>query len=395
MKKSILLNTALFLTSFCFGQVTITKQDFDKLVDYANCKYVQSFIEKNDASKPYFNDFYLKKVKPSFDTVSIDNPLNYEQIKKLLMNNMPALALAEKINKRKDKYTEFQDNISLLKSLMTSKWNNVDLSKTATDIQNEIFAKFDLDKEKKILKFPENEIVSNQPVQSTSQVEELQPQLKQLQDQYESPANDIKTEYQKSLRSLKISLYIDLGILLLLILAVFVLLIKLTSKNRIINYILNSQRVTEKFNLRGNIQTVPYKLTDADINLIVDRVIKCMRLDESEVINKKETIREGDESLKKSYKYLKGQTGKIFSRAENSSENSFFRLFDENDDYAFFEFNGDEAEAIANRIFSADVCNIISGSYQDAHEVTTSKPGKVKRIGDQWEVVEPVQIKLA
>jgi hypothetical protein len=389
MKKLTLLNIALFLTSFCFGQVTITKPDFEKLVDYANCKYVQSFIEKNDASKPYFNDFYLKKVKPSFDTVSIDNPLNYEQIKKLLMNNMPALALAERINKRKDKYFECQNNISLLESLITSDWNNVDLSKTATDIQNEISAKFDLDKEN------ENEIDSNQPVQSTSQVEELQPQLKQLQDQYESPANDIKTEYQKSLRSLKISLYIGLGILLLLILAVFVLLIKFTSRNRIINYILNSQRVTEKFNLRGNIQTEPYKPTDADINLIVDRVLECMRLDESEVINKKETIREGDESLKKSYKYLKGQTGKIFSRAENSSENSFFRLFDENDDYAFFEFNGDEAEAIANRIFSADVCNIISGSYQDAHEVTTSKPGKVKRIGDQWEVVEPVQIKLA
>ena len=389
MKKLTLLNIALFLTSFCFGQVTITKPDFEKLVDYANCKYVQSFIEKNDASKPYFNDFYLKKVKPSFDTVSIDNPLNYEQIKKLLMNNMPALALAERINKRKDKYFECQNNISLLESLITSDWNNVDLSKTATDIQNEISAKFDLDKEN------ENEIDSNQPVQSTSQVEELQPQLKQLQDQYESPANDIKTEYQKSLRSLKISLYIGLGILLLLILAVFVLLIKFTSRDRIINYILNSQRVTEKFNLRGNIQTEPYKPTDADINLIVDRVLECMRLDESEGTNKKETIRKGDESLKKSYKYLKGQTGKIFSLAENSSENSFFRLFDENDDYAFFEFNGDEAEAIANRIFSADVCNIISGSYQDAHEVTTSKPGKVKRIGDQWEVVEPVQIKLA
>ena len=94
------------------------------------------------------------------------------------------------------------------------------------------------------------------------------------------------------------------------------------------------------------------------------------------------------------YKYLKGKTGKIFSRADNSSENSFFRIYEERDNFAKFEFNGDEAEAIANRIFTDDICNIISGGYQNAHHVITIKPGKVKRIGDQWEVVEPIDIKL-
>ncbi len=406
MKKSILLNIAVFLTSICFSQVTITKKDFDKLVDYATCKYVQSFIEKNDTSKPYFKDVYIKKIKPEFEKVSLNNTPNYEKIKELLLNNEPALKLAEKINERKDKYYEFNDNESLLKFLKISKWGNIDLRKTASDIQNEVFAKYSIIGKKDDNKFAESDVDSAQTIQTTSQVKELQRKLDSLQEQYEKLTNDSKMiEYQRSVNRIKIFLFAGFGLLLSLILAVFILLRKLTSKDKIINYVLNSDRVAKKFNLKENVlQTIsnsksnkniePYKLTEADINLIVDRVRECMRLDEKEVSENKETNKKEAESLRNSYKYLKGKTGKIFSRAEDSSENSFFRLFDEHDDFALFEFYGDEAEAIANRIFSDDICNIISGNYQNAQKVITYVPGEVKRIIDQWEVIKPVQIKL-
>jgi hypothetical protein len=105
MKKSIIiLNIILFLSYLCFGQSNITKQDFEKLVDYSNCKYVQAFIEKNDASKPYFADYYLKKVKPELNKINLDSfqtILKFEKIIELLSNNTPALQLAKKFNERK------------------------------------------------------------------------------------------------------------------------------------------------------------------------------------------------------------------------------------------------------------------------------------------------------
>jgi hypothetical protein len=410
-KKSILiLGIILFLSSFCFGQSTITKQDFEKLVDYSNCKYVQAFIEKNDASKPYFEDYYLKKVKPELNKVNLDSfqtILKHEKIVELLSNNTPALQLAKKFNERKLKYADFQDNESLLQSLITSGWNSVDLSKTASKIQNEISVKYSSVKGKNNVNFSESDVVRAQTIQTTSQVEELQLKLNQLQEQYEILTDDTKMlEYQKSLKNLKTILYGGLGILFLLFIAVVALLKKLTSRENIIKHVLNSQRLEEKFNTKENSQTSnqtsrtnrtseSYKLTEIDINLIVDRVLECKRLSDTEnQKDYKDTKKEIFESSKASYKYLKGKTGKIFSRAENSPENSFFRLYDERDNSALFEFNGDDAEAIANRIFSDDVCNIISGGYQNAQKVITSKPGKIKRIGDQWEVFEPVQIKL-
>ena len=91
---------------------------------------------------------------------------------------------------------------------------------------------------------------------------------------------------------------------------------------------------------------------------------------------------------------MKGKSGNIFNRVENTPENSFFKLFNESDDTAQFEFCGDEAEAIAKRIFSEDISKIVSGSYHNAKSVITNKPGKIRRDGDQWEVIEPVEIKL-
>ena len=49
----------------------------------------------------------------------------------------------------------------------------------------------------------------------------------------------------------------------------------------------------------------------------------------------------------KEVKYLKGKKGRIFNRAENTPENSFFKMFDEYNDTAQWDFCGDGREAIA------------------------------------------------
>lgn len=102
----------------------------------------------------------------------------------------------------------------------------------------------------------------------------------------------------------------------------------------------------------------------------------------------------GGKIEKKVEGYLKGNLGKIFSRLENTPKNSFFKLFNVNGDIGYFEFNGDDAEGIAKRVFNDDVCNIVSGGYERGHSVITNKPGKIKRVGDHWEVIERAEIKL-
>jgi hypothetical protein len=104
----------------------------------------------------------------------------------------------------------------------------------------------------------------------------------------------------------------------------------------------------------------------------------------------------GEQIEKTTAGYLKGKSGKIFNRIDNNPESSFFRLFNVKNDIGFFEFHGNAAEAIAKRIFGNDsnVCIVISGSERDASSVIIEKPGKVKRAGDRWEVIEPIEVKL-
>lgn len=410
MKKFVLLmSIVLFLTSLCFGQNIITKSDFEKLVDYSNCKYVQAFIEKNDASKPYFRDYYLKKVKPEFDKVSLDSfqtILKYEKIIELLSNNTPALKLAKKFNERKLKYSEIQDSESVLIALVSPGWENVDLSNIATNIRNEILRRYSPDKSTNSIKFSESDVVRGQTIQTTSQVEELQLKLNQLQEQYEQLREDtIMFEYQRSLANLTLFFYVGIGIMIILIIVVFILVINYPSRDRILDHVLNSQRIQDKFIPKDDFQSdkiatkpkqlEPYRLSDTELLTISQLVVGLQNsYNESSQVHNIPLQEELVNSSKGSYKYLKGKTGKIFSRVENSPEDSFFKLYNEIDNYALFEFIGDEAEAIANRIFSDDVCNITSGSYQNARFVRNISPGKVMRNGDCWEVIKPCEIQL-
>lgn len=98
-------------------------------------------------------------------------------------------------------------------------------------------------------------------------------------------------------------------------------------------------------------------------------------------------------SQNKEIKYLKGKTGKTFNRAESTSENSFFKMFNECNGVAQFDFCGDDKEAIAKRVFHDDICDIVSGNYQTANSVRTN-PGKIKHIDDVWEVTERIKVFL-
>lgn len=93
-------------------------------------------------------------------------------------------------------------------------------------------------------------------------------------------------------------------------------------------------------------------------------------------------------------KYLKGKTGKRFNRAEDNPDYSFFKLINEKDGTAQFTFHGDDREAIAKRVFNDDICDIISGSYQNSNSVKVLNPGEIKYVNEGWEVTKRINIAL-
>jgi len=239
--------------------------------------------------------------------------------------------------------------------------------------------------------FPQAEVVKNQEIQTSSHIEQLQFKLDQLQRQYDNLSNDTKIiEYHKSLKVFKIITLSVFGFIFIVFVTIYFLL-KKKSREYIINQILYSHRIEKKFSLN---EVKQYTLSEKDLNTITDRVLKSRLLTPKDIQDHQEKIKETVEQSKPVTKYLKGKSGKIFTRVEHNPDNSFFKLYNETDDTALFEFCGNETEALAKRIFNEDICKIISGNYQNARSVITSKPGKIRRIGEQWVVTEPIQIKL-
>lgn len=397
MKQTLLLSIILLYSSISIAQKTISKEDFEYLVDYANCKYVMTFIEKNDVGKPYYNDFYKGKIEPELRKVSLDNfelILSYHELKKLLVNNLPALSLVDEINKKKNAFDNAESDKTLIESLKVIKWKNNDLITISDEVLNECFKKYGINE-----KITSQNNIYNKTDQTESQLEENKSERFQLQLQNENLMNDAKIiDYQKSFNIFRIIVFSAFAMLFIAIIVIG-LFYKGKLREYVIKQVIDSKRIEEKFTPKNNYQSSngmkTYNLTEKDINLIVDRVLECMLLNEKEN-QKQSSIKDkfSADLLKPTTKYLKGKSGKIFSRIEHTPENSFFKLLKENDDDAQFEFCGDESEAIAKRIFSEDICNIISGNYQNANSVKTHKPGKIKRIGEQWVVIESIEIKL-
>ena len=231
-----------------------------------------------------------------------------------------------------------------------------------------------------------NRTFSTQVAKNQSGNEDSQRQLESVK--VEEKIRDL----QKSLKNFEIIFFFVFGLLIVIIVSdIYLRLKKGKLREYIIKQVLDSERIAQKFTAITKTQN----LTEKDINTIANRVLERKLFNEKQIREQaKTTDEESFEPSKSTIKYLKGKSGKIFSRVEYTPENSFFKLFNENDNTALFEFCGDEAEAIAKRIFSEDICNIVSGNYQNANFVKTKKPGKIRRVGDQWEVTVPVEIKL-
>lgn len=351
MKKIFLIISVVLLSIVnVYAQKTISKPEFDHFIDFANCKYVEAYVSTlgdNSAIKDKVLEG-LKGVTIS-DNASV---LSYDDLKKLCGSENSVVKLIDKIHGRKNEFNQSPNDNKLLMELKASSWEKIDLTSTSTLVLCE--------------------------VQNYLQASEMS-KLSLLNDNLKNEVSSIA----KQLSNLQLLLNVFAVIFLIII----IIVVGYT-------YIVN-RRNNNKFATKEELEESS-RLSKTDNNDISEEIADSAKLNTEE--QKKQNINSSAEITKQpeDVKYLKNQTGNIFKRAVNDPNNSFYKLYGENNGEASFDFCGNIDEALGKNVFEQNGICDVTKSCQDPKTVKNTKPGKVRRTDDAgWEVIEKIQIELS
>lgn len=385
MKKIVLFLSVFFFCGVTSNAQKIDKITFDKLVDYVNCKYTATYIElfRNDEKEKNNVEKYDNNVKSKLIDCTCENPVPFDTLNTLLINNgwsKTAKDISTKINEKKQDFQGNEMEAANAIELLKLDGNLGDkLKKTVNNLQKEL----------KDVYTPS--IITPPPTSTT---------IPNTED------TKFKQQINNDVKSLKNSLFwlwvVFLATWLILILMVLFIVFRKrksrrteTNEEEIITLVLNSNRINKQFIKEEDVESVKKviknieeeisKLNDSITNLPKEQGFKAG----SDTQNGT-----GMETMAQTTKYLKGRLGNTFSVVSYTHEGCFFKVENEKpDNTADFVFLEKDKEAIAKRIFSDDICEIISGNYRNAQSVESSK-GKVKFINGKWEVIEKIKIKF-
>lgn len=402
MKKIAVVVNLIILFSFtCIAQNRISKNEFELLIDYANCKYLMAFIEQYDAQKPYIKDTYEKSIKPILRNASLDylnNVPSFNKIKELFPNNSnnAALQLAEQINIKKSVYNNKLENDALIKTLYVERWENVDLSIMATEVQMSVRKKYNL------ASYSQQNIENDKKtVDATENAKELQEKnqtLLQRVEALEQKNRKIENE-NKELDSPNRRIWIALfftWIILIVLLLISRKKVQSTEMNRdkIIKTVLGSQRIESEFSskyfhLSQHIEFLKHDLTQltAVVKELQNRVTNNIENDIKDVsVNNTHFISNNT-------KYFKSTNVKVLTEELQSSTDAYFMIYDIGENEAKFAYCG----AVVNQDFLTDVCSFVNNpsDVPNKTRIITTIPGTVKHNSDNnWEVVEKAKIRF-
>lgn len=398
-KVTIIINLIILFGFTCIAQNKIVKTEFEHLIDYANCQYLMAFIENYDAEKPYIKDTYEKSVKPVLQKASLDD-LNsiptFEIIKSLFQGNSnnAALQLAERINKRKLNYDYSPDNDDLLKLLTAESWNDINLTSTATKVQNDIRKKYNLGI------ISQQDIVNDKTIENSEKVEELQEKNQTLQQRVEfleNQINELKTIEQEPLNY---NYWIALIATWLVMIILFFISRRKNhqhnehNRDQIITTVLESKRIANRISSGNHNNTSPnIKSIEDKIALIEKQIIQLQNKEASKGENEFKEFVEIKNPPNSDDKFFKSKNGKILIEELYSSADSSFRVFNITGNDANFEYCG----GVINPDFFTDVCSFVNNpsDVPNKTRITTTIPGTVKKdSNNKWEIIEKAKIKF-
>ncbi|MCL1938557.1 MAG: hypothetical protein FWF52_09215 [Candidatus Azobacteroides sp.] len=433
MRKIFIILSFIFLCGTQnTAQKTITKTDFDVLVDYANCKYIMAFIEKHNKGKSNTATTNNSLIKQRLSVVSLDNPndvLKYDELVELLSDNNTAQNLAKAINDKKSKFDEYSNDKSLINVLEAVKWVDVDLSQVSTDIQKDILLKYNLENntEMDTVDASKNEDVKMQIDKISKDVKNMQTMLGKLQQQCDSLKKDIKIfDDQDSLKNLEL-VAIILGLLLVFFFITiwYIKLWKDTDKkwknNRAKKFTFwgikrwknsdekqkdsteiynnesgnDDERIDE--NITDQLQKRVESLEENTVRIkdIVRMETKDLQKQVGILENRSNDNNNGDEKLfapvvepvNSDVKYLNAREGIVLYKV-TSKENAYYEIFDIQGKKAKYKFSGNEERALV--YYDAVLKDVFDDSksyFPNAKHINSIEAGTViERENGKWEI---------
>jgi exonuclease VII small subunit len=117
-----MIMTFILCSTFCAAQNTVPKELYEKWVDYVNCRYLVTYIDKKIALKDgisngYKQD-YIEKHRSKLDINSLDEAPNYNGIKNIIGKFEQGKQLYEYINGKKGKLDTNWNKDKLIESLL-------------------------------------------------------------------------------------------------------------------------------------------------------------------------------------------------------------------------------------------------------------------------------------
>ena len=374
MRKIFFIASILFLCGFSCVAQTINQNEFDKIIDYVNCRYAKAYIENTNASQSD-KEAYNSKIKSKLDNCSFDNHLSYDDLYKILKNNS---------------WGQTADN--LVKARIENK-KFVDVSsKTDSEIIDyiiDISGNFKTDIGDKTIKEVETELkerYANKPQETPKVVEKA---IEPTPLQTVQVATENKNEYHWV-----IWLIIALEGILLCVFSYFLyrlwkrcnklkrMLIERENSNKSSSVEMFEAKLQQLEREFGELQE---KVRNIKLEPISPNTIKT----EDKIIETPVNVQEPKISY---IKYFRTKQGKVLQEEVSNQSDASFKIYDINNNEAKFEYCG----GVVNPDFFTEICTFENNPADVPHkkEIRTTAYGTVKKDNNNWVIDKPAKIKF-
>jgi hypothetical protein len=181
----------------------------------------------------------------------------------------------------------------------------------------------------------------------------------------------------------------------------FVLLWKRSGENRIKDIAFRSKRLEQKFlhaeewqTFKQNNNNIEDKLINQIVDLVIPRVLECIKLEQQETGNKDNS--QSLQYLQSNVKYLKEKKGDILSHETSNVEEGLFKLTNIERNEAKFEFSG-TVNSIVSFDYFDKVCEFVNNpqNVNPITEIKTIEKGETQlQLDGTWKVFKKAKIKF-
>lgn len=385
MRKYLSIIFFVTIYSICFSQTSISKEEFERVIDFVNCeltsKYIESLSGSSDKAK-------YDVIKPELSSNTIESPIIYDEIVPLINQNFSKTKenITDIINQRKTEYDNSLNNNYLIEIILKPIGNQaIDriLSPEYKRLQDFLFNRY-------AANFPE---VNNS---YTIEINELKQRIKEIEIKQFNEA--------KKAVSFKTVLIISIGVFainLVLLLITLMLFDKKIAKveRKIKHSILEKINQQLIFENKENIKVTSIKQSSVDfiekeINNLKNEfniLKKHFSLIESQKPNVSLTSSENKEKSPIFFMGSPSLDGLFLDKQKSTSPNigvTLYRFSSRSNESASFSFSGDEISTIdalnTPHIYIEPVCNAENEIFINAKVIRTVKEGIAQKVGDNW-----------